>query len=534
MKKGKWSLQFTIMILVCGVVALSLFITDLLISRTVSDTIEKSQGEKAENIARTVARTPLVIQALSNKGTSGSVQNYANQIRKATGVEFIVVMDNNGIRKSHPDPAKIGKKFSGGDEGQVLKGKEHISISKGTLGRSLRSFTPVYNNKGEQVGAVAVGISLHTVQDAVQKSRHNIYAGTVFGILAGIVGAVLLARYIKKILFGLEPLAIAKVFEERSAILQSVREGILAVDHESRITLVNKSALKTLNEAGIKDNPLGKKTDASLPFSKLQTVLQTGQAELDEEVDIKGTHLLMNRVPVVVKDEIVGAVATFRDKTEIQQLAMQLTGVRLYADALRAHSHEFMNKLHVIQGMVHLRDYEQLAQYISEIVGRGESDISSISRTVKDPVLAGFLIGKKSYAREAGAELIVSADFPLLPPENMETSHELITIIGNLIDNAVDAIEKRPKKRIDVNFDYADEILTIEVMDTGKGLSKDLLDHIFEKGFSTKGENRGLGLHLLNESLQKLGGELEYSSKEEAGTKFAVYIPYKAKVMQDD
>ncbi|MDM5337122.1 DcuS/MalK family sensor histidine kinase [Fictibacillus enclensis] len=534
MRKGKWSLQFTIMILVCGVVALSLFVTDILISRTVSETIEKSQGEQAENIARTVARTPLVVGALTGKDPVGAVQSYANKIRKATGVEFIVVMDNKGIRKSHPDPSKIGRRFEGGDEGQVLKGKEHISISKGTLGRSLRSFTPVYDEKGKQVGAVAVGISLQTVQEAVLKNRLNIYTGTLFGILAGILGAVLLARYIKTILFGLEPVAIAKLLKERSAILQSVHEGIIAVDPESRITLVNKAARNTLKKAGIPDNPFGKKAEYFFTASKLEKVLKTGQEDLNEEMDLKGTHLLVNRLPVIVNDQIVGAVSTFRDKTEVQQLAVQLTGVRMYAEALRAQSHEFMNKLHVVLGMVHMKDYDQLSQYISELVGRSRDEMNSITEYVKDPVLAGFLIGKKSHARERGARLNVSSDYPLPEPADSENTHELITIVGNLIDNAVDAVEKRRVKSIDVMFDYADEILTIEVRDTGTGISTADSDNIFNKGYSTKGENRGIGLHLLKESLTKLGGELDYSSKIGEGTKFVVYIPYKAKGIQDD
>ncbi|WP_462409484.1 DcuS/MalK family sensor histidine kinase [Neobacillus sp. Marseille-QA0830] len=534
MKKGKWSLQFTIMILVCGVVAFALILTDNLISRTVSDTIEKSEEEKAQNIARTVAQTPLVTNALTGLDPQGTVQNYAEKIRKMTGVEFIVVMDNHGIRKSHPDPSKIGEKFVGGDEGQVLRGKERISISKGTLGRSLRFFTPVYDAKGVQIGAIAVGISLHTVQEAVRQSRNNIYIGTLFGILAGIIGAVLLARYFKKILFGLEPFAIAKVFEERSAILQSVREGIIAVDQDSNITLVNKSALHALKNAGITEDPFGKKANRILPMSRLDTVLKTGESILDEEMDLQGTTLLVNRVPVIVKNKIVGAVATFRDKTEFQQLAMQLTGVKLYADALRAQSHEFMNKLHVILGMVHLRHYDKLAQYIHEIANNNENQISTISVTVKDPVLAGFLIGKQSFAREAGAELKVMSKFPLPQPINPDITHELITIIGNLIDNAVEAVEIRSIKRIDVLFEYADQVLTIEVRDTGQGISQNELEHIFQKGFSTKGENRGFGLHLLSSSVKKLGGELNYSSIEGQGTKFVVYIPYIAKGGPDD
>jgi CitB family two-component system sensor histidine kinase MalK len=530
MKKGKWSLQATITVFVCAVVALSLLITDLLISQTVTESIEDSQAEKAGNAARMMARSPLVIEALSGKGDVRGIQSFANEIQSVTNVQFVVVMDMNGIRKSHPDPNKVGKRFVGGDQEAVLKGKEHVSISKGTLGYSLRSFTPVFDANEKQVGAVAVGISLDKVNEAVERSRGNIYVGTIFGIITGIVGAVVLASYIKKILFGLEPFAISKLLEERSAMLQSVREGIIAVDQDSRITLVNKAALGLLQKAGFDENPIGKRIDSYMVTSKkLRRVLQSGQAQLDEEQNLNGVALLVNRVPVLVDNNIVGAVATFRDKTEISKLAEQLTGVQLYAEALRAQSHEFMNKLHVILGMVHMRYYDQLAAYISEIADNSKNEIGFIARKIKDPVLAGFLIGKLSYAREAGAELMLSSEFQVPEPEDTSITHELITIIGNLIDNALEAVENSPTKRIEVEFDFGDEILTVEVKDTGVGMNEKIQNHILQKGFSTKGDDRGFGLYLVNKSLENLGGELDISSKKDQGTTFVVYIPYKSK-----
>lgn len=519
----------TITLLVCGVVALSLLVTDILTSRTIAANIEKSQEEKATNVARMVAHSQLVIEALGKQDEERSIQDFAEETRRFTHVQFVVVMDMNGIRKSHPDPAKIGKRFVGGDEGIALKGKEHISISKGTLGTSLRSLTPIFDRTGKQLGAVAVGISLNDVQKAVSQGRNNIYTGTLLGIVAGILGAVLLARYIKRILFGLEPSAIAKLLQERDAILQSVREGIVAVDQESRITLVNKAALRLFHKAGLAQEPRGMKMEEYLSNSRLGWVLKTGQTDPDHEMVLNGITLVVNRVPVFLNDKIVGAVSTFRDKTEIQQLAEQLTGVRLYAEALRAQSHEFMNKLHVILGMSHMGLYDQLTNYISELVNHRNNEIGAISRNIKDPVLAGFLIGKLSYAREAAAELHISSEREVPEPLHSYMSHELITILGNLIDNALEAVSNCPRRQIEVHFDYGDDILTIEVKDTGVGIEKETQNHMFERGFSTKGEDRGLGLFLISQSLDRLGGEIEISSKPSQGTRFVVYIPYDCK-----
>lgn len=529
MKGRKWSLQVTITILVCSVVALSLLVTDLLISRTIAASIEKDQEEKATNVARMVAHSQLVTETLGKQEKESSIQEFAEETRRLTNVQFVVVMDMNKIRKSHPDPAKIGKQFVGGDETIALHGKEHISVSKGTLGTSLRSFTPIFDRKGKQLGVVAVGISLNDVQKAVSQGRKNTYTGTLFGIAAGILGAILLARYVRRILFGLEPFAIAKLFQERDAILQSVREGIIAVDQESRITMVNKTALRLFNKAGLTQDPLGMKLEEYLSNSRLCRILETGKTELDEEMVLNGITLVVNRVPIFLNDKIVGAVSTFRDKTEIQQLAEQLTGVRSYAEALRAQSHEFMNKLHVILGMSHMGYHDKMTNYIKELVNHRNNEIDAITRNIKDPVLAGFLIGKLSHAREADAELNITSERQVPEPLNSYMSHELITILGNLIDNALESLTSCPRKQIEVHFDYGDDILTIEVKDTGVGMEKGMQDYMFERGFSTKGKERGLGLFLVSQSLERLGGDLEISSKPSQGTRFVVYIPYDCK-----
>ena len=435
----------------------------------------------------------------------------------------------HGIRKSHPDSSKIGKHFKGGDEGPVLQGKEHVSISKGTLGHSLRSFTPILNKNGEQIGAVAVGITLDKVEKAVNKSRQGIQIGTGIGILIGVLGAVILAKYIKKILLGWEPIEISRLVEERSAMLHSIREGVIAVDQESKITLVNKAGLRIFHQAGLGENPIGEFADTYMSTSRLSHVIKTGEAELDEGQDLNGISIVVNRVPIVVNQRIVGAIATFRDKTEMQQLAEQLTGVKLYAEALRAQSHEYMNKLHVILGMVHMKYYDQLADYINATVNDRRNEIGFVTRVMQHPVLAGFLIGKLSYAREAGVELNLYSEHPLPQPKDPEIIHELVTIVGNLIDNAIEAVADSSIKKVNVVFEYADDILTIEVKDTGVGMTDEDINHIFKKGYSTKGQNRGYGLYLISQAIKNIEGDMDISSIPGKGTVFVVYIPYNPK-----
>lgn len=523
------SLQTIMTLLVCCVVALSLAVTDILISQKVAENTQKNLADKAMYIARIVSHSPVVTEALSGQRPDQEIQPYANTIRQMADVEFVVVMDMKGIRKSHPDSSKVGQPFVGGDEGAALQGHEYVSDARGTLGMSLRAFTPIINSSGKQVGAVAVGILLNKVNQAVAQSQLIIYIGVGLGLLVGIIGALILARKIKNIMFGLEPIEIAKMLEEHSAMLQSVREGILAIDKDSRITLANAEAQRLFNRAGITGDPVGRNIIDCVPHTLMENVLKTGHAELDQEFDLFGITLVTNVIPLKVNDKNVGAIATFRDKTEIKQMAEELTGVRLYTEALRAQAHEFMNKLQVILGMVHMKYYDQLSSYISLITKQYQSDIGFIARHIKDPVLAGFIIGKMSYAREVGAELTLCEECFLPEPADPEMIHGIITVFGNLVDNALEAVIDRPRKRIDVNFSYENSVLRIDVRDTGPGVQGELQKKIFTKGFSTKGPNRGFGLFLVKHTLEKLDGNIEIVSEEGQGTEFRITLPYKSK-----
>ncbi len=526
MKKRKrlWNLWKTITLLVCTVVIFSLLVTDILISHNVERTTEDSQAEKAKTIAHIVANDSIVIDGLIGKTDTAAIQTYTNRILKNTGVQFIVVMDMNGIRKSHPNPQKIGHHFIGGDEGPALNGKEHVSLAEGTLGISMRVFVPVFSETGEQLGAVAVGISADNVKERVKESRHIIYIGVGVGVLVGMIGAILLARHIKKSLFGLEPHRIAKILEERNTMLQSVKEGIIAVDKEANVTLINNEAKRLFKKSGLEEDFIGKDVELYMPNSRIKEVLKTGEVQLNEEQNIYGITIVTNRVPLYVKGEIVGAIATFRDKTEIRKLAEELTGIRLYAEALRAQSHEFMNKMHVVLGLTHMKQYEELQKYISGMVSEHQYEIGGVMKRIKSPVFAGFLLGKLSYAREKNIKLIISEDSYMPEIEDESITHELITIVGNLIDNALEAVTNCEKKQVEVEIQYGNTLI-ITVQDTGKGIQEKEIEALFTKGYSTKGDNRGYGLYLVKESIQRINGEIHMHSLVGKGTTITIEIP---------
>ncbi|EGO63476.1 DcuS/MalK family sensor histidine kinase [Acetonema longum] len=525
--KPLFSLQTQITILVCGVVALSLLVANALITTSVAGIVEEEIGENAADIARIMARSPVVVEGLTGKRDETDIRGFAAEMRKATEVEYIVIMDMNGIRKSHPNTSIIGKHFVGGDEGPVLlDSREYTSTARGTLGMSLRAFSPIFNTDGRQVGAVSVGILLDNVQKTIAQSRIIIYFATGVGFLIGIAGALALARNVKRTLFGLEPFAIAELLEVRSAMLESVREGILAIDQDTKVTMVNKEAVRILNLAGIEEDLIGKPIEERVVNTRLKEVLETGRVELDQDQDINGVIILTNRMPIKVDGQVVGAIATFRDKSEIRHLAEQLTGIRNYVETLRAQAHEFMNKLHVILGMAQMKCYDELGGYINGIAQQYQEEVGFVDRRVKDPVLAGFVLAKLSRAREMGVDLVL-ADASYLPkPAASCMVHELVTIMGNLMDNAIEAVSQSDAKRVDVWFDYTDGILSLEVTDTGPGISLEIQKEIFAKGYSTKADNRGLGLFLVQRSVAKLQGDMKLYSQLGQGTRFRVDLPY--------
>ncbi|MDQ0428631.1 CitB family two-component system sensor histidine kinase MalK [Planomicrobium stackebrandtii] len=529
MNLSRFKLSSIIIFFICLVVLISLSITILLITDMTSENIESQLEEKAVTLSRTVAESQIVQNGLLRTELETEIQEYTSTIQEATDVLFIVVMDMEGLRKSHPDPQQIGQPFVGADEKQVLLGEDYTSRAEGTLGKSLRSFTPILDAEENQIGAVAVGISLDEVQSSIDQSLLKILTGSAIGLLVGIIGAFWLAWYIKKSLFGLEPYAIARIHEERNQMLQSVYEGVIAIDADAKIVLVNKSARRIFHQAGLMaKEPIGMDINEFLPGAMLERMLDQRQPELDKEQSFNGVSVISNRVPLVVNDHVIGAIATFRDKTEVNQLAEQLTGVQLYADTLRAQSHEFMNQLHVLLGMIKLEEYGQVKQFIAKLTDHQAHEVGAVTQHIKDPVLSGFIIGKISYAREAHVELVIQCKTEIPRPKDPAVTHELITILGNIIDNAIDSVSGMEKRIISVHFSYIDELLELTAADSGPGIPTEMQTSIFSKGFSSKkGNDRGFGLYLVKNSVEKLEGSIDIVSERD-GAVFSIVVPYEA------
>jgi CitB family two-component system sensor histidine kinase MalK len=516
-------LRARITLLVSLILGLALIVTGLMVHGRMEQHTREELGEKVVLLSRIVAEAEVVREGLTGKRPSGQIQDLAERIRIESGMDYVVVIDMNGLRLSHPNLSLLGARFTGDDDADVYHGRSYLSVAKGTLGVSLRAFTPVWEGN-RQVGAVAVGILQSGVDRTVVSVRKRIALGGVIGFAAGILGAMYLGGRIKRILMGMEPQEISTMLQQRNAMLHSVREGIIGVNRELVVTLVNEEALRLFALAGSQGELVGRNVEEVLPSSRLRTVVETGQAEYDQEGDILGLKILTNRVPVLVEGRISGAVATFRDKTEVNRLAEQLTGVRFYADALRAQTHEFMNKLHVILGLVRLEEYESLKTYITGAAGRLDDEVGFVVQRIKDPVIAGFLLARFSSAREQNILMRLDQDASVPPCPDDAASHDLVTVLGNLLENAVEAIGDATHREIQVSLRPEGALLHLSVADSGPGLPQEVLANAFNLGFSTKGENRGFGLWQAARTVEARGGRLSGNNREVGGAIFSATL----------
>jgi two-component system sensor histidine kinase DcuS len=483
--------------------------------------------DKALAVARTLADDPQIQRGLTLSADQSMIQPIAKAVQKRNDLLFVVVTDMNGIRHSHPNTALINQRFKGADLLPALGGHENISVNHGTLVEALRVFTPVFNAQHQQIGVVAIGISLSDVSAQISKSRWNIFWTILLGGSVGLLGVLILVRRLKGILLGLEPHEISSLFEQRQAILDSIKEGVIAVDEQARVTLINQAAQQLLRETAIEAPLSGDRVPENfLMLNHLRDALHGGKAWHDEELNVRGRIMISNTVPVRSRDRIIGAVCTFRDKTEISQLMQRLDGMVNYVDALRERSHEFMNKLHVILGLLHMKNYAQMEAYILKTANNYQTEIGSLLQRIKSPVIAGFLLSKINRASDQGHRLMLS-DASYLPESGSEQQVAvLITVIGNLIENALEALEQQQEGEIHLLLHYQRGWLSCEVSDDGPGIPAEIETAIFEKGFSSKGDDRGVGLFLVKQQTESLGGNISVESEPGVYTQFFVQLPW--------
>lgn len=420
--KKKLSLWAVLSFSFIATLVLSVSISYGLVIKNAANRVRQNEEKLLLATGKQLASETLVIESLQKNETNESLQRYTNQLTQNYELDFIVVMDMNAIRLTHPDRSKIGKHFEGGDESTSLQGKNHVSISQGTLGKSLRVFVPVYG-ADSQIGVIALGVKLTALSTMIQQSQKDYKISLIIGLIFSLIISFGVSLYLKRILLNLEPREIASLLEERNAMLEEMEAAVVVIDLHEKVLLANLQA-QTLYRYTTQENDL-----TGQPIQKLLT--DFNQIDLDKKIEQlyqqHGQDYLFSSSPIVVRGHKTGYIIFLRNATESIFVADQLANTTAYATALQSQSHEFMNKLHVIYGLANLEAYDELTHYLDTLLTPEQEFSSYLSLLVKDPIIAGFLIGERQKFSEVKTKLQIEI-FPEIPLNNSEERTELITI----------------------------------------------------------------------------------------------------------
>jgi sensor histidine kinase regulating citrate/malate metabolism len=525
---GPLTLQQRMSILVTILVIFQLGLIGMIFSSSIAHLLEDQIGKRALRVAQAVSQVPEIRHRLIVGDPEGIIQIVAERIRVLTGAEFVVVGDREGKRYSHPKPDRLGKFMVGGDNALALEeGKSYISKAVGTLGPSIRGKTPVFDEAGNIAGIVSVGYLIEDVKGIIRGHQRSFYPYIGLLLIVGIIGSVVIAGHFKKAILGLEPEEIAGLFTERSAILESIREGIIAIDTERTITMANQASLGNLGLDSA-DKITGRKIEDIFPYTGMRDVLRTGQPILDRELAIGERDMIFNMVPIVHREKISGVVATFRLKDEIDLLARELSHVREYSEMLRTQTHEYSNKLHTLAGLIQIGASKEALDLVARETSGYQNLIHFLSSAVPDPVLSAIVLGKYNRAQEMKVRLSVDEESSLSDIPQGVSQDKIITILGNLLDNALEATLEVDDRDCEVHLSMTDlgNDIIIEIEDSGPGIEEGSEDRIFERGMSTKNRpHGGVGLYLVKQALDNLGGHITIGESELGGVLFTVIIP---------
>jgi two-component system CitB family sensor kinase len=521
------TLAARILLAVLGIIAMTMLAGLGLYSSLAGKASDEQAVQQARSIAVTLGNDPGVASALAAGDPGNVLPTLGERIRRDAQASYVVIIDRTGIRHSHPNPALVGERIE--EPVDALDGTVHTGIDDGSLGRSANVRAPILDLAARPIGEVSVGILESEVSSRFTQQMGSVALYTLLALGLGVAASLILARMIKRATFDLEPAEIVALLQEREATLHGIREGVLAIDADGRINVLNEEARRLLT---VRAARLGQRVADVLPPGRLQDIV-TGRIGGSDLVAVTDEHLLvLNRMPVIVANRQIGWVVTIRDRTELEGLLRQLDSVEGLTSALRGQEHEFVNRLHVLSVLLDLGEFEEATRYSRQLQAETTLASEEVRSKIASPVVAALVIAKIAVAAER--DVIVRID-----PSSTLTSSEgdllpIVTVLGNLVDNAVDAIVgdastigRHPRGVVTVSMSDTDEVLRLSVSDTGPGIAHDRLDEVFIDGYSTKeprsGIHRGVGLALVHRLITRLGGTITAASP--GGARFDVVLP---------
>ena len=533
----KFTLSQQIVILISLVVCVALLPTSLFTTQKVASVIYDRVSINAVSINTILCNSLEIKDSLASQNIyirpeiDKFMADYVNDVDHSDEAGVAIYDKNHNLRVLY-NPGNLPD-FEHSARGLVdqYSGRSKISY-KDNYAIPNKALGFVKNDNGDVIGYIVTGYSDEIVNNSTIDSVLFLLLMTILGLVVGIWGAIYLAKRVKRVLFGYEPEEIARMLRERDILLNSVREGIVNVNSNGRITLVNSEASILLQQAGIKNvsEILGMDTSEVLKRLPINDIIKDGKTLVDASVKIGNTIFILTAVPLLLEDKnIIGAVLTFRKKSVVEEMANQLTGFKNYATALRAQTHEFMNKMHVIMGLIDMKAYDELKNFTQEIAYNRQSEVSYVVTRLKDITLSGFILGKISRSRELDIDFSLTEESELHSELDVPSVHDIVLIAGNIIENAFDALKNFNGERI-VNLSILDfdREIVIVVEDSGPGMDESIRKHIFQRGFSSKCESgHGFGLYLVKQSIDSLNGTISVESAPGEGTIFTVRLPIK-------
>lgn len=470
-------------------------------------------------VALTVADSPTVRAALRSEDPTATLQPWAEEVRRDTDTDFVVVMDLDRTRYTHPDPSLIGGRFAG-DLGDAPDGRVFTQQYEGSLGPSVRSVVPVEDG-GRVVALVSVGITVSDINRGLKRDVSIVVLCGVFVLLAGLIGAWLLSRRLHRLTHGMGEQELARMYEYYSAVLHSVREGLLLLDGEGRVQLVNDEARRLL---ALPDDVVGTRIE-DLGLAPALVAAARGRTAESDDLYLAGERILVvSSAPARWDGRDVGAVVTLRDHTELRSVTGELEVVRRLTESLRSQNHESANRLHTVVSLIEMGRTDDAVAFATEELQVAQLLTDQVVGAVDDPVVAALLLGKSAEAAERGVELrIVGA----LPSGTGIAPRDLVTVLGNLVDNALDAVADAEARTVEVHLSGDERTVVVRVGDSGPGLDDDAAGRVLDRGWTTKaqpGTGRGLGLALVGQVARRHDGDVAVGRSHLGGAEFTVSL----------
>lgn len=518
--RPQWSLARQLFVLQVVVVAVVVLAGTALVWYGAKQRNEDAARDEVVAVARTLAAQPDVAEALAAPDPAAVLQPLAERVRADTGVDFITIMSPQGIRYTHPDPARIGQPFLGHIE-QAVAGQVFTETYPGTLGFSVRAVVPVHDGAHRLVGLVSDGITVESISQELEQQVGVLVLVAAGALLVGGALTYLVSARLRRHTHGLRPDELSHMYEYHDAILHAVREGLLLVAPDGRVTLCNDGAGVLLGRDP-QDVEGRRVTELGLPESLADSL---GAGTVRDEVHLTDERvLLVNVSPIRSGGRDLGSVVTFRDHTELQALSGELDSMRGFAESLRSQAHESANRLHTVVSLVELGRADEAVAFATAELELAQQLTDRVVGAVGEPVLAAVLLGKSAEAGERGVEVVLTEDSEIDEVDLARVdSRDLVTVLGNLVDNAVEAVVERPHPRVEVTVRSTPEGVLIRVADNGPGVDPESARRLFARGWSTKDSQRGLGLALVGQSVRRYGGDVEVS--HDGGAVFTVRLP---------